>query len=191
MSEPIEPRCMIDTNVLQYAIFGAVGYPGTRPDHRLLFDSSLDLVRRLKRIRISAITWSEINRNIRKPHFTVIREWQMRMIVVPVTEEIATLAAALLSVKTGQERTCPRCLNSLQTAPCKACNAVLPKSSHLADALILSTAEIRNDVEVLYSLDGGVKSYVDQGHVHNCVVRRPPNPNGPLFEQASEAEASP
>lgn len=192
MSEQIVQNCLIDTCVLQYALLGTERTKHLPSATTKLITASSDLLNHLKRIRISAITWAEIHRNLRAPDERMLKWFQDKVLVIPVTEETARLSARLLIVKTGQSNTCPRCLNSMQTTPCAKCHAKLPKSSHLPDALILATAELRKDIDVLYTTDGGFDFYKTNSLVQNCEIRRPPNPNGPLFERVAQTEnASP
>ena len=188
MSEQIVQRCMVDTCVLQYALLSLMPHKSLPVSSKPLVEASAELLRQLKRIKVSAISWAEINRNLRLSDANALGDFHSRITIIPVSAEAAKLSATLLTAKTGHDKTCSRCLNSLQTTPCKQCKAKLPKSSHLADALILATAELRRDIDVLYTADAGFGFYQAESLIQSCTIRRPPNPHGPLFERAAAAD---
>lgn len=174
---------MLDTHILSLALStSSEGDPVRFREERQACEQ---LVRSLEGIRMSAIAWVEflraINRATGQPFSEALGELATLVRVEAVDPRVSVRAAELLNKHRQREDVCRRCLNVDVVAPCPQCGSVASHQQRLNDAIIVATADVLEDVEVLYSFDGGVLELGTQ--VTGCEVRRPPNPHGPLWEE--------
>jgi hypothetical protein len=95
---------MVDTNVVIYAMRTAK--PDDKPDLRAMLTMSTDLLRRLDKISISAITHVEVTRALRpnERENPAVQGLFRRLHIMPVTAAAAERAVELLSHRNANEK---------------------------------------------------------------------------------------
>jgi predicted nucleic acid-binding protein len=180
---------MVDTNVVIYAMRKT--QTNDRPDLRTMITMSTDLLRRLDKIRISAITHVEVMRALRPAERTnpVVQALFRRLQIMPLTAAAAERAVELLLQKNVNEKVCPRCLSAENDHPCARCNRLVASHQRLADAMIAATADTFDRDCVLYAFDTGVLAF--KPYVKRCSIERPQESYGPLFAGAQASTLAP
>jgi predicted nucleic acid-binding protein len=179
-------RSMVDTMVLSYAIKA----PPVSSDSEIqeMRENSRTLLNQLQEIHVSAVCWLELKRisKFSEDEQKILDGYKNRIFIHSIDAAVAESAAALMAKHRSRAGVCPTCLNSKESLPCKKCKAKTAKSVKINDAITVAVADILEQIEVLYTYDGGM---IDLGKfVDGCKVRRPPNRNGPLFDHVGEKE---
>lgn len=106
--------------------------------------------------------------------------------MAPVDASISMAAADILEKARNKGHLCPLCLNVIGASACKQCGQQVSRQQKTHDALIVATAAVLPDVNILYSYDGGVlelgKIVKDMKDMENLTVMPPPSIDGPLFD---------
>lgn len=169
-------RAMVDTHVLSYAI----SEPSSNPKVARTQRDSKALLTSLSEVRVSSIVLLEMLRAppsvVAKLHASSLFDM---LYVEPVDAAIAMAAADILERARNRSYACPRCLNVIGATACPECGQHVSRQLKTHDSLIVATAAVLTDVEILYSCDDGV---LELGTFVNTVkVLYPPNLDGPLF----------
>lgn len=172
-------RSMVDTNVLALA-FRIIG-PKDRPETREWHDASQQLLKRMPVIRVCAIAWMEFVRGLRPPEKEAERRLYGKIQVEVVDGAVSDRAVRLLAARNLREGLCPHCRNALKATPCPRCHRLISSKQNLNDAIVVATAEILEDVDVLYCYDDGIKDFEQHLAPGSCRLAQPPHPIGPLF----------
>ena len=170
-------RVMVDTNVLVYA----TRRPRAKdaPEVADLTRRAKHLIAKLDPIRISSISMLEFLRGLRADEQEAGAELLSRTEAEAVDAVIATRANELLTRRVSSLPACALCFNAKTAATCKGCKRLVGAEQRLRDALIVATADILRDVDVLYTFDGGVIAFGEDAK--GVSIQRPDSADGPLF----------
>lgn len=137
--------------------------------------ASMRILRSDPDIYLSSISWLELHRYTRPMQRAALSKLRRKgWKVLDVNREIAERGAELLNLRAQDRMVCPTCLSERRATGCKTCKRLVSRPQHFADALIVATAELSNEVSTLYSFDGGV---LEMGRLVSCPIRRPPLPS--------------
>jgi len=181
MTSPVESPEMVDTMVLVLASMTTVK-ASRDPATQVMHQTSLDLLRRLPVVRVSAIAWCEFLRLLKPDEEKRMSPILQKVVVERVDRPIVEFAARLLNDRRNAEAICDRCLGSERSEKCTKCGKVYSAQQRLNDALIVSTANVLETVETLWSFDKGA---IELGrYCNSCSVQRPQS-DLPLLEYAA------
>lgn len=158
---------MFDTSVLIEAIQAALGLSPTKKQL-----ASLHAVESAEMVIISAITLFELEYGFDDVQRKAFARWGFRVEIVDPA--IARRAAELLRVAQGDPKICKRCFGLIPPEACSTCGGQATKQRKTNDTLIVATAELRSDVDRLYTSDGGML-YLGK-FAKGVVVEEPPPP---------------
>jgi predicted nucleic acid-binding protein len=162
---------MVDTQTLIYATRPVSSK--TQPADAEMIRASKHLLRSVQRISVSAIVAAEYI-----PHAADDSLWD-RFEIIAFDAAQAHRAAWLARHLKQSGTLCPGCLNP-KTTPrkCVTCKHHVDRRSREQDLRIAAAAECAG-FSTLYTFDGWLLQTV--APLVNCVIREPPNPDGPLF----------
>jgi predicted nucleic acid-binding protein len=171
-------KFMVDTQTLIYSTT-KVG-PKTEPHHVAMIRSAKALLASIERISVSAIVAAEYVPLAGNPSL-----WS-RFEIVPFDAGQSFRAAELCKELREMPALCPLCLNPKRTPKaCSACKHHADRRGREQDLRVAAAADC-SGVQALYTFDGWLISDVAP-LMRSCVIRRPPNPDGPLFENRDDS----
>ncbi len=177
-------RSMVDANVLMFA-FRKIDEK-TTADVKQWHEASLALLKRFKVIRVSAIAWMEFARGLRPDDRARLSSIYAKIQSEVVDGRIVDRAIALMHARNLREKICQKCKTSLDTHECDSCKRMISAKQNMNDAIIAATAELADDVDVLYCYDGGVFHFADHIDKTRCRIEEPPHHIGPLFDSPKQ-----
>jgi predicted nucleic acid-binding protein len=187
MTVPVECPEMVDTLVLVYASM-TTSRTTKDPAAGARHETCLDLLRRLPSVRVSAIAWLEYTRLLRPDEYQRMEPILRKVVVERLDRPIVEFAGELLRKRRATEHVCPRCLGSDRSETCAKCGKRYSAQQRLNDALIVSTAQVLETVETLWSFDGGVHEL--GRYCASCQVRRPQSDTPLLDPEENRALAA-
>ncbi len=169
---------MLDCQVLSFAVSSQTAQ--TREHGQQQRDSEA-LLKNLSEVRVSSIVVLELLRSPPSVSRKIRTSGILEMLnVEPVDAAISMAAADLLERARGQKDLCSRCFNVRSATACRECGQLVSHQQKTHDALIVATASVLADVEILYSYDPGVFELAK--FAPNVRVMHPDNVDGPLFK---------
>jgi predicted nucleic acid-binding protein len=180
---------MIDTMVLIYATRGV---RPNDPDHRkAMIEASIDLVDHSPVLIVSALTIVEYMRGLRPTDDAKrVQDILARSTSLAVDGRVAKRAADLLQQRLrAPPSACVECLALMSDKGCATCKRMGSGYQRINDALIVATADLAKDVDVLHTFDGPMMKYAE--FVTGCTILRPPHAGGALFDHALYGSAAP
>lgn len=168
---------MVDTHVLIYATTKTT--PKMEAHHLTMVRASKALISPLSRIAVSSIVASEY-----VPFSADASLWG-KFEIVPFDVPAAIEASRLCTQLRQMPSLCEKCLNP-KSAPraCGACKHHADRRGKEQDIRIAASAECSN-FATLFTFDKWLIDTVGP-KLKRCSIKRPPNADGPLFEQPEE-----
>ncbi len=176
------PREMVDTMVLIYGMRTA--RPKDAPAVLSMMQKSKHLLRQYSPLRVSVISTLEFLRGLKPADEAAARPLLDGLMGEAVSPAAAQRASDLLSKRVYTKHACHECSNLLVGHPCKKCGKHVASVQRMNDALITATAEVLEDVDILYTFDRGILDFA--GDVTNLRIMEPPSIDGPLFAKKDE-----
>lgn len=170
--------CMLDANVLSYAVQHVIGPQPKDDDARAMLAASHRLVSSLSEVWIPAIAFAEFGRRYDIAQLSIDPD---SLRIEPFVGSHAIRAAELLRQHRALHGFCAKCLSVPTDEPCKKCARLRAVSDKVNDAYIVATAGMTSGVDVLYSCDSGPKAFAR--HFASLEVREPGRDFGPLFAE--------
>lgn len=171
-----------DTQVLIYAVRSA--NPKDSKDLKSMCSAARCLIEKQQEVIVSAISVLEVMRGDKGDQTRFAQLFERKMIVKPVTANVAMRAVELLKARNKAEKVCPRCLSATNGRECKGCKLMISQHQRVNDSLITATAELTKGVDILYSEDNGILSFVP--YVDRITIRKPSQDWGPLYNAITE-----
>lgn len=178
---------MIDTHVLIFACRSPKDRDSADLKGRIA--AATALLRTLDEIRVCAVAWFEFQRFLRDEERPIFERYRGRLRIDPVDAAVAERAVALFNARRSHPTVCRECLGTRDGHVCKGCRNRVCTTQRINDALIAASAEVQDDVTILYSDDSGIHDFALSVDPSRCEVRRPPHPDGELFERVQRAAA--
>lgn len=139
-----------------------------RASHALLKDAKDSA-----RFVMSVVGWYEVVRGLEPRQAEWLSAFEGGIELRGIDSKIANRAAALHKVARKKKRLCEHCLGVLKDpATCSRCGSQRSQDQRSGDILMVATADVMRDIDVLYSWDGGVHELAR--HVSNVHIKEPP-----------------
>jgi len=145
--------------------------PQTPKDLCRMQNASAVLLRNIE-AAASAVSWAELARLLGPQGRPLLDRLERSMTVIGLHRGAARLASELLHRLRKSQDICPRCFSALDSASCPGCHRQVSAQQRIADALIVATAELAPDVEVIFTFDAGMLAFAPL--LTTCDIRTPP-----------------
>jgi predicted nucleic acid-binding protein len=161
---------MFDTSVIIDAILAEFGVSSTKEQR-----AALHAVESAEAVIISAVTLFELEFGfVNEKQRQAFARWPTAVRVESADAAITRRAAELLRAAQGDPKICDRCFGVIPPEACSQCGGQATKQRKTNDAMIVATAELRSDIDRLYTSDGGML-YLGR-FAKGVVLEEPPPP---------------
>lgn len=168
-------EAMVDTNVLVYAVRGVLA--SDKRETQQMCRASALLLKRLRRIWVSSVAWSEYLALTPAQNLTKLMTLGKRLQIESLDRGSVELATELMVKYRPRAKLCLHCGQSQKAIKCPRCALVGNEILSRNDAYIVATAH-QVGALTLYTFDGGPKGF--QKGV-SCSIEDPEHADGPLF----------
>lgn len=178
-------RSMVDANVLVYGF--RILKPRDTAELRQMHVASLHLLKKMRVVRVCVIAWGEFIRGVRQEELEAQSVIRNKIRPEAADARVVDRAIQLMAKRQLHEKLCRKCLNAETATPCTMCKRLVSSKQLLNDAIVAASAELTDDVDVLYGYDSGIGDFVKYWTASRCELREPPDPvtaGLQLFEKA-------
>jgi hypothetical protein len=121
---------------------------------------------------LSSVSLTEFVRVMGPENEAAVRYVEKSIHVIGLQRGAAQLAGSLLNQLRRRQDICPRCFNARDSAACPGCQRQVSAQQKIIDAMIVATAELAPDIDVLFSFDAGMHAFLPL--LTACDIREPP-----------------